>query len=195
MSDSELRTPNTQTSGNLPSTIVSISLILAVLFGMSNNILAGAKTIPYDKGGSEDVPAAAARLCNVSCSQVPGGCAYTFGIEVFETCWKAVYALEIVALLDGAVEPASWPDEWRADTGPRGALNTGSVVFYTVGDPILPGTVRTGFGLVSYSGSMALRWSPADEDGILIGKVSRVDLSCPTATEVQSWGSIKAIYR
>jgi hypothetical protein len=195
MSDSKLKTLNAQTGGILPRNIVSVIFILAVLLVMSNPILAGVKTIPYDNGGSEDVPAAAARLCNLSCSRVPSGCAYAFDIEVFSTCWKPVYAIEIETALDGVMAPASWPEKWNVDIGPRRSVGAGSVIFYTVGDPILPGTVLRGFGLVSYSGSISIRWFPADRDGILIGKLSRVDLSCATATEEQSWGSIKAIYR
>ena len=190
-----MKTSSTQSGGNPSAAVFLVCLILAMLAGMSNPILGGTKTIPYDEGDTEDIPAAAARLCNMSCSPVPGGCAYTFDMEVFETCWQPVYAIEIEAFTDGPVEPASWPEEWRVEGRPGSAMSGGAVVFYTVTDPVLPGTKRTGFGLVSYSGSVSLRWFPTGQDGILIGKVSRADLSCPTGTEDQSWGSIKAIYR
>ncbi len=194
MSDSKMKTQGSPTTGKLPYIMLAVSIILALNLGMSNAILGDARTIPYDEGDKEDIPSAAARLCNLKCSRVPGGCAHTFDLEVFDTCWEPVYALEIEGLMEALVEPVAWPVGWKAGIAPSLATQPGSMVFYTVDNPILPGAVGTGFGVVSYSGGAALRWFPADEDGILIGKVSRVDLSCPLGTEAQSWGSIKAIY-
>ena len=195
MSGNKMKSQGSPTTGNLPIILVTVSIILALHLGMSNTILGDASTVPYDEGAKEDIPSAAARLCNLRCSRVPGGCAYTFDLEVFETCWTPVYALEIEGLRDALVEPVDWPEGWTAGLAPSGLTQSGSMVFYTVDDPILPGSVRAGFGVMSHSGGAALRWFPADEDGILIGKASRVDLSCPVGTETQSWGSIKAVYR
>jgi hypothetical protein len=169
--------------------------IIAVCLAMSIDILAGTATIPYDEGGSKDIPSAAARVCNLSCGRVAGGCAYTFDIEVFPTCWKPIYAVELRGLLEGWAEPLSWPENWKAQTVPAGATYAGSMVFYTRDNPIMPGTVQSGFGFISYAGGITVRWFPADEDGILVGKMTRLDLACPTGTEASSWGSIKAIYR
>ena len=173
----------------------TVYIILAFLLGMSNAALGDATVVPYDEGDKEDIPSAAARLCNIRCSRTAGGCAYTFDLEVFETCWTPVYSLEVEGLMSAVIEPAACPHGWKTGTVPSGLSRSGSLVFYTVDDPILPGGVRTGFGLVCYSGGAALRWFPADEDGILVGKASRVDLSCPVGTEPTSWGSIKSIYR
>jgi hypothetical protein len=175
-----------------------LTLLLALMacsLAIWNNTLAGTGVIPYDEGSTEEIPSAAARLCNIHCGRVSSGCAYTFDIEVFETCWKPVYAVEIYGLLDGFAEAVSWPENWKAATVPSGALLAASMVFYTNDSPIMPGSVMSGFGLVSYTGSVSLRWFPADEDGILMGKTSRLDLSCPTGTEPSSWGTIKSIYR
>lgn len=194
MSDGRMKTQVLYTNEHLLCILVAVSIILAFLSGMSNAVLGGTTILPYDQGDKEDIPSAAARICNLRCTQVPGGCAYTFDLEVFETCWTQVYALEIEGLMDAFVEPMAWPEGWKAGTAPSGLSRAGSMVFYTADHPILPGSVRAGFGLICYSGSVTIRWFPADEDGILIGKASRLDLSCTVGTEPGSWGSIKAIY-
>ena len=163
--------------------------------GMSIAVLGGATTVPYDGGDRQEIPSAAARVCNIRSSQTPGGCAFSFDLEVFETCWAPVYALEIQGLMNAIVEPAAWPEGWKAGTAPSGLSEESSMVFYTADDPVLPGCVRGGFVIVSYSGGAALRWFPADENGILIGKASRLEVACPVAAEGQSWGFIKALYR
>jgi hypothetical protein len=196
MLDREMKTQGLCTTEHPLCILTAVALILAFLTGMSNTALGDATVVPYyDAGDKEDLPSAAARLCNLRCSQVGGGCAFTFDLEVFETCWTPVYALEICGLREDLVEPVSWPEGWKAGTIPSGLLQEGSMVFYTTDDPILPGSVRTGFGLMCYSGGTIIRWFPADEDGILIGKASRTKLSCPVGTEPSSWGSIKALYR
>jgi hypothetical protein len=195
MSDNEVANQDSLSPANPGRRILVVSVILALLLGTSITVLGDATVVPYDEGGKEDIPSAAARLCNLKSSRVADGCAYMFDIEVFATCWTPVYAVEIEGLLDAVVEPAAWPEGWKAGTAPSGLTGSGSMVFYTLDDPILPGTERAGFGVVSYSGSASLRWFPADKDGILIGKVSRVDLSCPLGNEPRSWGSIKALYR
>ncbi len=190
-----MKNQGSHSSAHLPRIVPTVCIILALHLGMSNTILGDARTVPYDEGDREDIPSAAARLCNLKCSLIPGGCAYAFDLEVFDTCWRPVYGLEIEGLMAALVEPVAWPEGWKAGIGPSGFTQPGSLVFYTVDDPILPGSVMTGFGLISYSGGITLRWFPVDDDGILIGKASRVDLSCPVGTESQSWGSIKALYK
>jgi hypothetical protein len=195
MSDNEIIVTKKSSIRISPYVIAAFVFILTLSPGMSNPVLGGAKTIPYDQGGTEDVPAAAARLLNIRCDPAAKGCAYTFDVEVFEASWKPVYAVAVYGPSASFVEPLSWPQNWKAGTIPSGATSASYVMFYTLDHPILPGLVQTGFGLMSYSGSATVRWFPADQDGILIGKVSRLDLSCPTANETRSWGSIKAKYR
>jgi len=190
-----MKTQGLRTTKHLLCILIVVPIILALLVSKSNAALGDATIVPYDEGDKEDIPSAAARLCNLRCSQVGGGCAFTFDIEVFETCWTPVYAVEICGLSDAFVEPLTWPEGWKTGLVPSGFPQEGSMVFYTVDDPILPGSVRQGFGLMSHSGSATIRWFPADEDGILMGKTSRVDLSCTVGTDPTSWGSIKAIYR
>jgi hypothetical protein len=181
----------------LASLYVSAGLIIMITASLvlSNNILAGTETVPYGEGDSDNVPSAAARLCNIGCSRVPSGCAYTFDIEAFATCWKPIYAIEVHGLSADWAEPISCPANWKAQMLPAGATYAASMIFYTKDCPITPGSAESGFGFISYVGSITIRWFPADEAGILMGKVSRLDLACPTETDATSWGSIKAIYR
>jgi hypothetical protein len=195
MSDSRMAKQATYRIVNPLYAMVVFAIIIALHLVMSNTAIGDASVLPYDEGGKEDIPSAAARICNLRCSRVPSGYAFTFDLEVFETSWAPVYALEIEGLSDAVVEPAAWPEGWKAGTAPSSLTQPGSMVFYTVDDPVMPGSVRYGFGIVSYSGGAALRWFPADDQGILIGKASRLDLSCPVGTEPETWGSIKALYR
>lgn len=195
MSDKErMSTQNLVTRG-YNHAILTLLVMIACTLTMSKCILAEADSVPYDPSDKEHIPAAAARLCNLRCSRVASGCSYTFDVEVFETCWKPIYAIEIECSMDAVVEPLSWPDSWKAETVPSKSTSGASTVFYTSDKPIAPGAVLSGFGLVSYSGGMVIRWFPADEEGVLVGKVSRLDLACPMSNESSSWGSIKAIYR
>ena len=178
-----------------PYLLAGLVIMITIWPALSNDMLAGTVTVPYDEGGSNDIPSAAARLCNMSCARVPGGCAYTFDIEAFATCWKPIYAIEVHGLSAGWAEPLSWPADWKAQTIPAGATYAASMVFYTKDCPIAPGSLQSGFGFISYAGSITIRWFPADDAGVLIGKLSRLDLGCPTGTDGATWGSIKAGYR
>jgi len=169
--------------------ICALCLILGPTAGLSNSV------VPYDPGGTDDVPSAAARIINLASSPVPGGCRYSFDIEVFPTCWKPVYYLKIDKLAESMLDPASWPTGWVAEQIPPTFRSAGSLVFSTSGDPVLPGEILQGFAVVSYSGEATLRWYPADDEGILMGKITRLELGCATATESSTWGSIKAVYR
>ena len=169
--------------------ICTLGLILGPAAGLSNPV------VPYDPGEINDMPSAAARIVNLASSPVPGGCRYSFDIEVFPTCWKPVYRLQIEGLAATVMDPASWPVDWVAEKIPSGMKSAGPIVFSTLDEPVRPGEVLQGFALVSYSAEAAFRWYPADSEGIRVGKITRVELGCATATEPSTWGSIKAIYR
>jgi len=169
--------------------ICALCLILGPAAGLSNPV------VPYDPGQTNDMPSAAARIVNLVSSPVPGGCRYSFDIEVFPTCWKPVYHLRIESLAETVIDPASWPADWVAEKIPSGMKSDGPIVFSAENQPILPGEILQGFALVSYSAEAAFRWYPADSEEILIGKLTRVELGCATATEPGTWGSIKAMYR
>ncbi len=168
--------------------ICALCLILGPAAGLSNSV------VPYDPGGTDDMPSAAARIINLVSSPVPGGCRYSFDIEVFPTCWKPVYHFQIDLLAASVIDPASWPADWVSERIPSTLHSTGSIVFSTSGEPIRPGEILQGFAIISYSGEASFRWYPADDEGILIGKITRLELGCATATEASTWGSIKAIY-
>lgn len=153
------------------------------------------RPIPYDQGGTDAVPSAAARLVGLTSSPVAGGCRYSFDVEVFATCWKPVHNLRIDLVAETVVAPASWPAGWVAEQVPSTLRSAGSIVFSTSGEPVLPGEILRGFALVSYSGDASIRWYPADDQGMLLGKITRIELGCATATEGETWSSIKAGYR
>jgi hypothetical protein len=155
----------------------------------------GTRAVPFDEGDYEDLPAVTARICNLAATNLPGGCIFAFSIEVSEDCWKPIYSISMKEISGAIVEPISCPVGWTAQTGPSGIGLSGSMVFTTRDDPILPGSVLGSFSLASYSGSATLRWFPADVEGILVGRVSKLNLACPTATEDRTWGSIKALFR
>jgi hypothetical protein len=164
-------------------------LILGPETGLSDTV------VPYDPGQTSDMPSAAARIVNLVSSPVPGGCRYSFDVEVFPTCWKPVYRLRIEGLAQTVIDPASWPADWVGEKIPSGVKSAGPIVFSASADPIQPGEILQGFALVSYSAEAAFRWYPADSEGILIGKLTRIELGCATANQPSTWGSIKSIYR
>jgi hypothetical protein len=192
-----MRKRNTSSVLNLAILVCAASTILAANAALSNAILGatGTKIVPYDEGSTEDLPSAAARICGLRCSSVFGGCSYTFEIEVFETCWKPIYSIRIDELGAGLIEPLSWPSGWTAQKIPSMLHAPGTTVFSTMTNPIEPGIILPGFAIVLYAGSITFRWYPADHEGILVGKASRIELDCTTGTESQTWGSIKAVYR
>jgi hypothetical protein len=169
--------------------ICTLCLILGPGAGFSNPV------VPYDRGATSDMPSAAARIVNLYSVPVPGGCRYSFDVEVFPTCWKPVYHLRIEGLTETVIDPASWPADWVAEKTPSGVKSAGSILFSASDQPIMPGEILRGFAVVSYSAEAAFRWYPADGEGILIGKLTRIELGCATATEPSSWGLIKSIYR
>ncbi len=134
-------------------------------------------------------------IMNLASFPVPGGCRYSFDVEVFPTCWRAVYSIQIDQVSAAAVAPAAWPAGWVAGQVPSTLRSPGSIVFSTSGEPVRPGEILEGFALDAYSGEATLRWYPSDDEGVLIGKITRIELGCATATEGGTWGSIKSIYR
>jgi hypothetical protein len=176
--------------------VISIGLLIGSL-GLISKPAAGWSNpvVPYDPGETSDMPSAAARIVNLASTPVPGGCRYSFDVEVFPTCWKPVYHLRIEGLAATVMDPASWPADWVAEKLPSDVKSAGPIVFSASAEPIQPGEILQGFALVSYSAEAAFRWYPADSEGVLIGKLTRVELGCATATEPGTWGSIKAVYR
>jgi hypothetical protein len=169
--------------------VSALCIILGPVAGLSTDV------VPYDPGETSDMPSAAARIVNLVSSPVPGGCRYSFDIEVFPTCWKPVYHLRIEGLASALIDPAAWPADWTAEKIPSGMKSASLIVFSASADPIQPGETLRGFALVSYSAEATFRWYPADSDGMLVGKLTRVELGCATATEPSTWGLIKSVYR
>jgi hypothetical protein len=192
-----MRLRTSSNTKNLALLVYCIAIISIVQVGLSDDVLgaSGTRTIPYDEGDREDVPSAAARISGLRCSGVHGGCCYSFDIEVFESCWKPVYSIRIEQIGPSFVEPVSWPRGWSAETVPALLGSPNTTVFSTVEEPIQPGTLVSGFALVSYAATASFRWFPADANGILLGRATRVDLACATESEPSSWGSIKALYK
>jgi hypothetical protein len=159
------------------------------------SLAGGSRTVPYEDGGRENIPSAAARISCVRCTHVYGGERYDFEIEVFDSCWDAVYFIEFEALEGTLIEPVAWPRGWTAAIMPELLHSPDKVVFETDSNPIHAGRRMAGFSVLSTTGRTALRWFPANEQGLLMGKVTREDLSCPTASDSPTWGSVKALYR
>jgi hypothetical protein len=175
------------------------TLMLAAEPGLSNAILlaGSSKTIPYEDGGWENVPSAAARISCMRCTHLCcGEERYDFEIEVFETCWEPVYSIEFEGIEGTIIEAAAWPTGWTAGTMPDLLGSSDRLVFETDNNPILAGRRMAGFSLLSVTGHTVFRWYPANEEGLLMGKVTREELSCTTtASESPTWGSVKALYR
>ena len=171
--------------------------MLAAEPALSNAILfAGSRTVPYEDGGWENVPSAAARISCVRCAPVCGGDRYDFEIEVFETCWEPVYSIEFEGIEGTVIEAVAWPTGWSAGTMPDLLGSSDRVVFETDVNPIHAGRRMAVFSLLSVTGHTVLRWYPANQEGLLMGKVTREELSCTTtASESPTWGSIKSLYR
>jgi hypothetical protein len=151
--------------------------------------------VPYREGNREHLPSAAAELRDMACTCLTQGWLHSFTLHVFASCWTLVYSVEIIDAGGTGIEPYSWPPGWTATGIPQDLGSSDRVVFSTVTDPIAPGTCLSGFGVTSSSPWVVVRWYPADGSGSLIGKMSRLQLSCPTSAEPVLWGSLKALYR
>jgi hypothetical protein len=159
------------------------------------SLAGGSKTVPYEDGGRENIHSAAARISCFKCTRVYGGERYDFEIEVFDSCWDDVYSIEFEAIEGTVIQPFAWPRDWTAAVMPELLVAPDRVVFETETNPILAGRRMAGFAVLSTTGKTSLRWFPANQQDILMGKVTRVDLSCPTVSESPTWGSVKALYR
>jgi hypothetical protein len=158
-------------------------------------ITAGDLVVPYDNAGEGDVSAAAARICNIQCTPASGGCVYTFEIEVFELSWSPVYSVEFEEINGAAMDPLGWPTGWMVNRLTDSLHGPDRIVFKTFTNPITPGTTLGGFTVMSPVSKTVFRWYPADEAGCLMGKITRQELSCPTKSQPQRWGALKALYR
>lgn len=155
----------------------------------------GLKSVPYEDGGRQTIPSAAARISNVSCRSINGARIHELELEVFETCWTPIYTIEFEALEGTYLEPIACPNEWTVCHIIDGFKLPDRLVYSTKTAPIAAGDRLAGFRLCSYGTKTIVRWYPADGAGVLVGKVTREELSCPISTEPWVWGSIKALYR
>lgn len=175
--------------------LLGIILLISLVLSNPMLVLAGSGGVPYEEGDRQEVPSGGARICDVFCTQTYGGALYSFRIEVFETCWEPVYSIEIEQLEGTSMEPVSCPNGWMT-VELHGALHApGRLIFSTDTQPIRPGTDLGGFGVLARSPETVIRWYPTDSEGILIGKVTRLELSCSTRRGPATWGTIKSLYR
>jgi hypothetical protein len=170
-------------------------LVIEPTLSNAISLAGGSKTVPYEEGGRENIPSATARISCVRCTHVYGGERYDFEIEVFDFCCEPVYSIEFEALEGSAIEAVAWPKGWSSGIMPEVLITPDKVVFETESNPIQAGASMAGFSVLSITGRTVLRWFPANEQGLLMGKVTREDLSCATASESSTWGSLKALYR
>jgi hypothetical protein len=158
-------------------------------------VLAGSDGVPYEEGGRQEFPSAAARLCELACRPGYVGVLYSFRLEVLESCWEPVYALEIEEVDGTGIQPAGCPNGWTAVMVAGSLRGPKRLVFSTSTRPIMPGAHLGGFSLLSSSTQTTIRWYPTNSKGILIGKVTRQELYCTTGSGPRTWGMIKAHYR
>ena len=155
--------------------------------------------IPYEEGDEERIPSAAASLSLLECRRTYNGALYTLEVSVFETTHKPVYAIQIIGLDRASLEAVDCPAGWSSKSHPQSLaaadVSSGGLSFYTDSRPILPGSNLSGFQLRSSSNSTAVRYYALDEKDMLLGKVTRTVLSCPTGTVPGTWGAIKSLYR
>jgi len=181
--------------------LVALSLIMLMLApgdALSMSLSEGDTThvVPYDEGDFERIPLDAAGISPVSCHQTYRGTVFALEVEVFPTAWRPVHVIELVGLNGVSIEPVELPPGWSAEIQP-GTLgaSAGVLSLYTDSDPIEPGSALGGFKVLSSRNRAAMRWYVADRSGILMGKVKRLVLTCPSATAPTTWGSVKAGYR
>lgn len=180
--------------------LVALGLIMMLAPGgaLSKGLFDGDTThvIPYDEGDFERIPSAAASISLITCEQTYKGAFLTFEVDVFETAWRPVYAIEIVGLKGTYMEAIEWPPGWTAEIYPEGFDgSSGTLSFYTESNPILPGSNLNGFTVLSSTNRAVLRWYATDKSGIMLGKATRTVFTCASATVPQTWGSVKALYR
>lgn len=152
--------------------------------------------IPYDEGDTGRIPAATASISLLECRGTYKGALFTFGIDVFASSWRPVYAIQIIGLGGTTIEAVDWPSGWSAKVHTQALESaSGSLSFSTDSNPIMPGTKLTGFAVLSSSNRAVIRWYPTEKTGALLGKVTRAEFECPSAAAPGTWGAIKAVYR
>jgi hypothetical protein len=152
--------------------------------------------MPYDEGDFERIPSAAAALHLLDCRQTYKGALFTFKVDVFESAWRPVYAIEIVGLNGASIEAFDCPPGWVGEVYPQKFdVNGGSLSFHTESNPIMPGSQLSGFTVLSSANRAVVRWYATEKSGILLGKVTREVLTCSSSTQSGTWGAIKAMYR
>lgn len=175
--------------------LLAIILLISLVLSNPMLVLAGSGGVPYEEGDRQELPSGGARICEILCTPTYGGALYSFRIEVFETCWEPIYGIEVEQLEGTSMEPASCPSGWMAVRRSGVLHSPGGLVFSTDTRPIAPGTNLGGFGVLTHSAETVIRWYPTNSEGILIGKVTRLELSCATRRGPATWGTIKALYR
>jgi len=171
------------------------SIWLAICLTLFAPCAFSSSTIPYDPGDTQQVSSAAARIVDVECIRTFDENIFTFDVEVFADCWKPVYAIRLEVLDEMPLDGVAWPPGWHKVENPLMAMGDGGLGFATDANPIRPGSRLSGFAVSTPATNAAVRWFPADAQGTLIGKATRLTLSCPTGVEPQTWGSIKALFR
>ena len=155
-----------------------------------------AHVVPYDEGDFDRYPQPAASISLVECRQTYKGALFTFRVDVFETVWRPVYAIEITGLNDNPIDAVDWPSGWIAQAYPQSLEKApGKLLFYTDTNPIKPGDELSGFTVLSGSNRAVLRWYATDKSGIMMGRVTRTVFECSTANTPGTWGMIKSMYR
>lgn len=183
---------------HLSAAVGLVFLMVAAGCALSKGLFGDDTTyvLPYDEGGTARIPAATASISLIECTDTHKGSLFTLEIDVFESSWRPVYAIEITVLEGTIMQAVECPPGWTVKAFPR-ALDAASDVlsFSTDSNPIMPGTRLNGFTVLSNTNRAAIRWYPTDKSGILLGKVTRTELACPSAVEPETWGGIKATYR
>lgn len=181
--------------------LVALGLVLLMLApgeALAKNFFDDDTThaIPYDEGDFDRYPKPAASVSLVECRQTYKGALLTFKVDVFETVWRPVYAIEITGLNDNPINAVDWPSGWVAQTYPQAYEKTQDrLLFYTDTNPIKPGGELSGFTVLSGSNRAVLRWYATDESGIMMGQVVRTVFECGAANTPGTWGMIKSMYR
>jgi hypothetical protein len=173
-------------------------LMIAPGSALSKGLFDGDTThvIPLDEGDFGRIPSAAAAIHLLDCRQTYKGALFTFGIDVYETAWRPVYAIEITGIHNTTIEAIDCPPGWQARDYPQKFdVGGNGLSFYTDSNPIMPGSVLAGFMVLSSTNRAVVRWYATEKSGILLGKVTRTVFTCPSSTVPSTWGSVKALYR
>jgi len=184
-------THSCRTKQNLALCIIPVAILFLAITpcAFSDSI------VPYDPGDTQEVAAAAAGIVSVECIRTSAENIFTFDVEVFADCWKPVYSIRFEALDSIPLTAVAWPKGWRIIGAPLLGGTPGGAGFATDSNPISPGARLSGFALSTSSAMATVSWYPADSQGVLIGKASRLMLACPTSVEPATWGSLKALFK